>query len=296
MVAMHIAAARPRVPRAGRGSGDEIDREREIYVKLPEVEAKPEEIRGKIVEGMLQKRFFAETVLARPGVDPRPVAHRRQGARRARRRGARVRALRRRRVSAQPESEVGRHAAEAALRARPRSSSPARPCWATARTGSTPAGSRRSRREVQELARPRRPDVALVVGAGNIYRGMQAAAEGMDRATADYAGMLATLLNCLAAPGRARAHRRPHAHPLGDHGERGRRAVHPAPGDPPPGEGPRRHLRGRHRQPVLHHRHRRRAALARDRRGGDPHGEERRRRRLRLRSAHEPERASSCPS
>jgi uridylate kinase len=41
-------------------------------------------------------------------------------------------------------------------------------------------------------------EVAVVIGAGNIYRGMAAAAEGMDRATADYAGMLATLLNCLA--------------------------------------------------------------------------------------------------
>jgi uridylate kinase len=39
--------------------------------------------------------------------------------------------------------------------------------------------------------------VAIVVGAGNIYRGMAAAAEGMDRATADYAGMLATVLNSL---------------------------------------------------------------------------------------------------
>ena len=41
-------------------------------------------------------------------------------------------------------------------------------------------------------------ELAIVVGAGNIYRGMAAAAEGMDRATADYAGMLATLLNSLA--------------------------------------------------------------------------------------------------
>ena len=41
-------------------------------------------------------------------------------------------------------------------------------------------------------------EVAIVVGAGNFYRGMAAAAEGMDRATADYAGMLATLLNALA--------------------------------------------------------------------------------------------------
>ena len=41
-------------------------------------------------------------------------------------------------------------------------------------------------------------ETAIVVGAGNIYRGMAAAAGGMDRATADYAGMLATLLNALA--------------------------------------------------------------------------------------------------
>ena len=41
-------------------------------------------------------------------------------------------------------------------------------------------------------------ETAIVVGAGNIYRGMAAAAEGMDRATADYAGMLATVLNALA--------------------------------------------------------------------------------------------------
>jgi uridylate kinase len=41
-------------------------------------------------------------------------------------------------------------------------------------------------------------EVAIVVGGGNFYRGMAAAADGMDRATADYAGMLATLLNALA--------------------------------------------------------------------------------------------------
>jgi uridylate kinase len=40
-------------------------------------------------------------------------------------------------------------------------------------------------------------EIAIVVGAGNIYRGMQAAAAGMDRATGDYMGMLATVLNAL---------------------------------------------------------------------------------------------------
>jgi len=40
-------------------------------------------------------------------------------------------------------------------------------------------------------------EIAVVVGAGNIFRGMSAAASGMDRATADYMGMLATILNAL---------------------------------------------------------------------------------------------------
>jgi uridylate kinase len=56
---------------------------------------------------------------------------------------------------------------------------------------------------VQEVARQvaamrdRGVQVAIVVGAGNIYRGMEGAAAGMDRATADYMGMLATVLNAL---------------------------------------------------------------------------------------------------
>jgi uridylate kinase len=41
-------------------------------------------------------------------------------------------------------------------------------------------------------------EIALVIGGGNIYRGMAAAAQGMDRATGDYMGMLATVLNSLA--------------------------------------------------------------------------------------------------
>ena len=40
--------------------------------------------------------------------------------------------------------------------------------------------------------------MAVVVGGGNIYRGLTGAAEGMDRATGDYMGMLATVLNALA--------------------------------------------------------------------------------------------------
>ncbi len=41
-------------------------------------------------------------------------------------------------------------------------------------------------------------EIAIVIGGGNIFRGYQGANEGMDRATADYMGMLATLMNALA--------------------------------------------------------------------------------------------------
>jgi uridylate kinase len=57
--------------------------------------------------------------------------------------------------------------------------------------------------EVERIARQvtavceRGVEVAIVVGAGNIYRGLEGAAKGMDRATGDYMGMLATVLNAL---------------------------------------------------------------------------------------------------
>jgi uridylate kinase len=52
-------------------------------------------------------------------------------------------------------------------------------------------------REIQS-AREHCPGLCLVVGGGNIFRGMAAAAKGFDRATADYMGMLATVMNALA--------------------------------------------------------------------------------------------------
>ena len=51
-------------------------------------------------------------------------------------------------------------------------------------------------REIREV-HDRGVEVAIVVGAGNIYRGLEGAAKGMERATADYMGMLATVLNAL---------------------------------------------------------------------------------------------------
>jgi uridylate kinase len=49
-------------------------------------------------------------------------------------------------------------------------------------------------REIQQLG----VQVGIVIGGGNIFRGLAASAKGMDRATADYMGMLATVINALA--------------------------------------------------------------------------------------------------
>jgi uridylate kinase len=68
--------------------------------------------------------------------------------------------------------------------------------------GDLPYGADRERiaaiaRQVKTVA-DRGVEIAIVVGGGNIYRGLKGAAEGMDRATGDYMGMLATVLNALA--------------------------------------------------------------------------------------------------
>jgi len=64
MLAMHIAAS-PHTVYLTRDDvpAETVEAEREIYEKLPEVESKPEDIRPKIIEGMLAKRLFADTVL-----------------------------------------------------------------------------------------------------------------------------------------------------------------------------------------------------------------------------------------
>jgi elongation factor Ts len=63
-LAMHIAFAAPRYATREEVPEEEIAAERSVYEKLPEMESKPEQAREKIVEGMLGKRFFAESVLA----------------------------------------------------------------------------------------------------------------------------------------------------------------------------------------------------------------------------------------
>jgi elongation factor Ts len=63
MLAMHIAAAKPQYLTRDEIPEQEIAEERAVYEKLPEIESKPDDVRPKIVDGMLAKRFFATTVL-----------------------------------------------------------------------------------------------------------------------------------------------------------------------------------------------------------------------------------------
>ena len=132
--------------------------------------------------------------------------------------------------------------------------------------------------------------LAIVIGGGNIFRGIKGATEGMDRASADYMGMLATMLNCLA---------------LQDALER--RGVHtrvqsaitiqevaepyiPSTRDPAFGEEARGDLRRRNRQPLFHHRYHCRPSRHGSRLGSGFEGDESRWR-LRRRSPQKPGRS-----
>ena len=115
----------------------------------------------------------------------------------------------------------------------------------------------------------------------------------MDRARADYMGMLGTVMNCLALQDFLEKEgidtRVQTAITMGQVAE----PYIPRRADPPPGEGPRRHLRRRPGHAVLLHRHHRRPARPGDRRRGAADGQERRRRGLRRRPQDQPGRRAS---
>jgi elongation factor Ts len=62
-LAMHIAFAAPRFRTRDEVPAEEVESERAIYENSDEVQSKPEQVREKIIEGMLRKRFFAQIAL-----------------------------------------------------------------------------------------------------------------------------------------------------------------------------------------------------------------------------------------
>ena len=97
--------------------------------------------------------------------------------------------------------------------------------------------------------------ICLVIGGGNIFRGLTGATQGMERAQADYMGMLATVMNALGMQSALGGSGHSYPCSLCDPHGYGLRALYPPPCDPAPGEEADRHLRGRDRQPLFHDRY-----------------------------------------
>ncbi len=72
-------------------------------------------------------------------------------------------------------------------------------------------------------------EICMVIGGGNIFRGLQGSAQGMERTTADYMGMLATVMNALAMQAALEELEYSHARHLGHSDGSGMRTLHPAP-------------------------------------------------------------------
>ncbi len=126
--------------------------------------------------------------------------------------------------------------------------------------------------EIVEVRRDLDVEIAVVVGGGNIWRGMTGAGAGMDRAQADYMGMLATVINGLALQDTLEQLDQP---------TRVQSAIHMSQvAEPYIRRRAMRHLEkgrivifaGGHRQSVLHHRHHRGAASGGDRGPGAAQG------------------------
>ena len=185
-LALHLTFARPTYGTRDEVPQELVDAEREILSNSEEVLSKPENVREKIVEGQLNKQFYGEAVLTEQTWyrADESTAHGRQVPRRARESSS----------STTPGTRFPRTSV-AFKRVLLKLSGEA--LMGSQEYGLDAPTVDKLARELVEV-RSGGLEVAIVIGGGNIYRGMAAAAEGMDRATGDYMGMLATVLNALA--------------------------------------------------------------------------------------------------
>ena len=200
-VAMQIAAT-PTVRYVSREEVPAEEREAEARIYEQEAADKPENVREKIVDR--QARLVAGDDRAARAGDAQPEVRRQDrpaAARRAGRHDGRerrhppLRALRNRPVDRGSGAGIGSAAmAPAFKRILLKLSGEA--LMGELDFGTDPERVAAVARQVAAI-RDQGVEVAIVVGAGNIYRGMKGAAAGMDRATGDYMGMLATVLNAL---------------------------------------------------------------------------------------------------
>ena len=290
-IAMHVAAVNPQYVSPADVPADVVAKEREILAAQAAAEGKPAAIVEKMVEGRLRKYLAEICLTGQPFVkDPDTSV----GALLEKSKAA-VSGFLRFEVGEGIEKKQENFAAEvmaqveAAERAGPElirmrsakgsgmaDTQPRQPLkrillkisgealLGVADYGIDPAILKRIASEIREVM-TRDIQVAVVIGGGNIFRGAGLARAGMDRVTADHMGMLATVMNGLALQDAleslgsyARVMSAVRVQEVCEDYIRRRAVRHLE-------KGPLRDLRGRHRQPVLHHRHRRFAARDRDR-------------------------------
>ena len=95
-------------------------------------------------------------------------------------------------------------------------------------------------------------EICMVIGGGNIFRGLQGSAQGMERTTADYMGMLATVVNALAMQSALEGHGIHTRGHFGHSNERSGGALYPPPCRSPPREKARLHFCSWYGQPLFH--------------------------------------------
>ena len=100
-------------------------------------------------------------------------------------------------------------------------------------------------------------EIAVVIGAGNLWRGKQGLERGMDRSTADYMGMLGHGDEFDGPDGCAGTHRCVHTRDVSHRDARRGRTLYPPTRHPPPRKRTRGDLRRGHRQSVFFHGYRR---------------------------------------
>ena len=270
-IAMHIAAANPTYVRREDVPADLVAREKEIY--KDQVKDKPAQVIDKIVDGKLNSYYQQFCLMEQASVrDPNvTIAQLVQDAIRHPRREhhACTRFVRMKVGESRVADIIGRLCQPRYGRVLLKLSGEA--LMGEQQFGIDPAVTTQIAKDIAEI-QGLGIQVAIVIGGGNLFRGLAASAKGMDRATADYMGMLATVINGLALQDALEHVGDQHPRGQRHRDARRRRALHPPPRRPPPGKGARRRLRRRHRQSLLHDRHRRRAPRHGDEGGRHPQG------------------------
>jgi uridylate kinase len=208
---MQVAAAFPRYVSRDQVAASELAGEREIFKQQALQSGKPEKIIEKIVDGRIEKFYSEACLLEQEYVRDSDVTITKLIAGVAKETGADLRVVRfaqsrgRGRPDDRPErlsADVPMSDAATTSRLQPRYRRVLLKLSGESLAGEGDYGI--SPEIVGQLAREVRDahrlglELALVVGGGNIFRGLKAADMGMDRATGDYMGMLATVLNSLA--------------------------------------------------------------------------------------------------